>query len=85
MGLERNALGLNGTLLRIPLFPSARVEWNSDPLLSVGLDVFDEASATVRGRKSFQEAAKVAGPCKGLFTLICLPSRGSGFRMMKWA
>jgi hypothetical protein len=58
MGLVRNALGLSGTPMRVPLFPSAQVGWNSEAQFRVGLDVLDEASATVRGRQSFQEAAK---------------------------
>jgi hypothetical protein len=58
LGLVRNALGLNGTPMRVPLFPSAQVGWNSEAQFRVGLDVLDGASATVRGRKSFQEAAK---------------------------
>ena len=80
-GLAKNALGSMGLGCECApiLLPVAQLTLCS----SVAIEFSDDASVTVRGGSSFQEAAKVG--CRGSAALICLPSRGWSFSLMEVA
>lgn len=58
MGLAENALAQGNSVKKEPLFNFQLANLNNDPAQDSKV-FFDDASATVRGGWSFQEAAKV--------------------------